>query len=413
MKKFRFHLISLAHLPQSKEYLSCAFTQKNRKLAKMLTSLGHDVIFYGPEGSDVLDYAGYEAGTIQFVETHKIADIARDYGDGDNRFEIGYNWKNVDFRHDMNSERKMSTLKFYASCINHINANKQPDDFLLCTQGVYHKPIADAVKLFLTCETGIGYRGSVKEWYRAFESAYIQNFSYGSENPWASLSGSYYDRVIPNYFDPDDVKFSDKKGDYYLFIGRMIKRKGVITAIETCNYLKKKLIMVGQGATVEPDGSIHDSNPQEWTRPAGTWEYQGFADVEKRKELMANAIAVFTPTEYLECFGGTHVEAMLSGTPVITTNFGVFGGDTFQNGVHGFKCNTMDDFVDAAKRAKGLDPLTIRKHAERFLMDNVRWDFQRWFDDLYQLYLSTTDKNIKAFNHVRTENPGWREMIHW
>lgn len=411
MKKYRFHLLSLVHLPQSKEYLSCAFTQKNRKLAKMLCSLGHEVFFYGGEGSDVEEYCNSK--NLHFIQTHTLKDIRDDYGDGDNRFELGYDWKNQDFRHDLNSARKPSTIKFYKKCIEEISRVKKDDDFLLCTQGGYHKPIADAVGLRLVCESGIGYRGSVKEFYRSFESAYIQNFTYGSEAPFASLNGSYYDRVIPNYFDPNDVEFSDKKGDYYLFIGRMIKRKGVLTALKTCEALGKKLILVGQGAFIDKDGTIHDDNPKEWEFPKGNWEYRGFADVEKRKELMAHAIAVFTPTEYLECFAGTHVEAMLSGTPIITTDFGVYGGNTFQNGVHGFKCNTLDDFIYAAKQCKNLDPYVIRKHAERFLMDNVKWDFQRWFNDLHDVYESQVDLNKKGWHRIRKQEPEWRNKIKW
>lgn len=408
--KFRFHLLSLVHLPQSRTYLSCAFTQKNRKLAKMLTSLGHEVFFYGSEGSDVAEYCNSD--NLHFVQTHTLKDIRDDYGDGDNRFEIGYDWTNTDFRHDFNAEPKHSTRKFNFVASEMINHIKKDSDFLLCSQGIYHKPIAEAVKLFLTCESGIGYRGSVKEWFRSFESAYIQNFSYGSEHPYESMNGSYYDRVIPNYFDPDDVLYSPKKENYFLFIGRMIKRKGILSACMACDVAKKKLIIVGQGGLVDKDGNLTATDRPDFVYPKGTWEYQGFADVEKRKQLMAHATAVFTPTEYLECFAGTHVEAMLAGTPIITTDFAVFGGNTFQNNVHGFKCNTLDDFVWAVNHAKNLKPAVIRKHAERFLMDNVRWDFQKWFEDLYFVYESAKDSKKKGWSRIRDFVPEWRKQIY-
>ena len=70
LNKFRFHLLSLSHLPQNKKYSACAFTQKNRKLAKMLTSLGHDVFFYGSEGSDVEEYCNSDR--LHFIQTHTI-----------------------------------------------------------------------------------------------------------------------------------------------------------------------------------------------------------------------------------------------------------------------------------------------------------------------------------------------------
>jgi len=400
MKKFRFHLLSLVHLPQSTEYMSCAFTQKNLKLAKMLTSLGHTVYFYGSEGSNVEKYCNSK--NLKFVETHKLEDIRKDYGDGDNRFEIGYDWTNTDFKHDFNTAKKQSTLKYYANCISEINKRKKPDDFLLCTQGYFFKPIVDAVKLYLSCEPGIGYRGSYMN-FRAFESAYIQNFTYGSEHPRQCVNGNYYDRVIPNYFDPKDFTYSDKKEKYYLFIGRMIRRKGILTAYKTCEAIGAKLKIVGQGGVVLPNGNLTATTDPDFEIPKGNWEYVGFANVKQRKELMAKAIATFTPTEYMECFAGTHIESMLSGTPPITTNFAVFPGTIpdVLDGKIGFRCNTLQDFVNAAKQAKNVNHKEIRKYAERFLMDNVRLEFQRWFDDLYQLYLSSVNPKIKGWHHIK------------
>lgn len=406
MKRYRFHLLGLTHLPQSKEYLSCAFTQKNRKLAKMLIDLGHIVYFYGSEGTDVVEYCNNNPN-IHFIQTHTLDDIKRDYGDGDNRYSIGYDWTTQDFRHDFNSDKKPSTLKFYIKASQYINKVKKPDDFLLATQGTYHKPVADAVNLHLNLECGIGYRNMCKTMFRSFESPYIQNFLYGSFNPLGSENGRYYDRVIPNYFDVNDFTFKKEKGDYYLFIGRLIKRKGILTAYKTCKALGKKLIIVGQGGYIDNRGYLVDNDPREFEIPPDSdWEYLGYADVEKRKELMANAIAVFTPTIYLECFAGTHVEAMLSGTPPITTDFGVFPYTIpdHLNGKVGFRCNTLQDFVDAAKNAKKMtieDRLFMQNYAiDHFSMEKVALKFQKWFDDLYAEYEGATDKTKLGWDQI-------------
>jgi len=406
MNKYTFHLLGLVHLPTAKKYMSCAFTQKNCKLTKMLCDLGHTVYLYGARSKDEAPLEDYVSSpNFHFVETHTVEDIARDYGDGNNLFELGYDWKSQDFRHDLNSERKPSTLKFYANAIAKINEIKKPDDFLLCTQGSYHKPVADGTGLFLKCESGIGYRGSCQEMFRCFESPYIQNFTYGSDHPYASVNGSFYDRVIPNYFDPGDIEFSDKKEDYFLFVGRMIKRKGVLIAYEATKATGDKLIFAGQGAFVQPDGSLRDNDPQEYTiLHDSNWEYVGYADVNKRKKLMSHAKALFAPTEYIECFGGVHVEAMLSGTPVITTDFGVYPytiNDTLQGKV-GFRCNTLQDFVDAVQAVKKFtakDYRFIRKNAERYLMENVAKDYQKWFDDLHNVWESLDGKH-KGWSRV-------------
>lgn len=121
---------------------------------------------------------------------------------------------------------------------------------------------------------------------------------------------------------------------------------------------------------------------------AGTWEYLGYADIEQRKKLFAGAIATFVPTEYLEPFAGTHVESMLSGTPVLTTDFGVFP-DTVINGVNGFRCHTLKDFVENALRVKKLDRRVVALYADRFLMNNVIKEYLKWFDELHNVWEST------------------------
>lgn len=380
-RKYRFHLLGLVHLPVSEYYMGCAFTQKIVKLSKMLLSLGHEVFLYGAEGSD--------APCSEFIQTHSLKEIRQEWGDGDNRYRIGYDWRKVGFRHDFNLARTKTTQRFYNTCVTEILKRKSPDDFILLTQGQYHRPIADTIDLYLTCEPGIGYRGSYCNW-RAFESAYLMNFTIGSASPYQSVNGAYYWRVIPNYFDAKDFPFQEEKEDYYFFIGRMIERKGVWTAVKATEAIGAKLILAGQESS---EIRIKDL--------PGHCEFIGYVDPDERAELMGKAKAVFVPTIYLEAFGGVNVEAQLTGTPVLTTNFGVFP-ETNIHSLTGYRCDTLQDFVDGARCVSGLDPKTIREHAERYLMDNVKWEFQKWFDDLYQVYLSATDPEFagKGWNYI-------------
>ena len=378
-QRFRFHIPAYVHLPCTERYMGCAFTQKIVKLSKMLLSLGHEVFLYGCEGSD--------AECTEFIQTHTLKDIRKEWGTGDNRFELGYDWKRLGFKHDFNEKKTNTTGRFYGVCIEEINKRKKEDDFLLLMQGVYHKPVADGVGLWLTCEPGIGYRGSYTR-FRAFESAYLQNFTYGSEHPKESINGNYYDRVIPNYFDAKDFPFHRKKGDYFLYIGRMIQRKGVWTAIKATEEIGVKLKLAGQQS---PEIDVKKLPPH--------CEFVGYLEPAQRAELMGKARAVFVPTEYMEAFGGVNVEAQLCGTPVITTNFAVFP-ETVIEGVTGFRCDTLQDFVNAARKVDKLNPTTIRKHAERYLIDNVKWEFEKWFRDLYQLYLSAQDPTMKGWHYL-------------
>ena len=373
----RFHIPAYVHLPCSRRYMGCAFTIKIVRLREMLESLGHEVFLYACEGSDG-----------EFIQTHTLKDIRKEWGTGDNRFEIGYDWKKLGFKHDFNTPKTETTQKFYQVCIEEINKRKRDDDFLLIMQGAYHKPIDDGVGLYLTCEPGIGYRGSYSR-FKAFESAYLQNFTYGSRHPNQSINGNYYDRVIPNYFDPKDFPFHEEKEDFFFFIGRMIIRKGVWTAVKATEATGHKLVLAGQ-----------ESDEIDVKKLPPHCEFVGYLEPEQRSDLMGRAKGVFVPTEYLEAFGGVNVEAQLCGTPAITTNFSVFP-ETVVQGVTGFRCDTLQDFVDAVNNVDQLDPWYIRKYAKRYLMDNVKWEFEKWFRDLYQLYLSSKDSNVKGWHYLK------------
>ena len=53
----------------------------------------------------------------------------------------------------------------------------------------------------------------------------------------------------------------DEKDDFYLYIGRMIRRKGILTAETVCRHLNKELIIVGQGAEVINGNLVPVENP--------------------------------------------------------------------------------------------------------------------------------------------------------
>jgi glycosyltransferase involved in cell wall biosynthesis len=177
-------------------------------------------------------------------------------------------------------------------------------------------------------------------------------------------------------------------------MGRMITRKGVWTAIKACEATGDKLILAGQ---------LSGELSLEQIKKYPNVEFAGYADAKKRSELMGKAKAVFCPSIYLEPFCGVHAEAMLCGTPVITTNFGAFT-DYVVDGVNGYKCDTLNDFVQAMKKIDRIDPTTVRMSADRFTLESVSKQYQKWFDDLHQLYLSAKDPSVKGWHYIEPAN---------
>ena len=77
---------------------------------------------------------------------------------------------------------------------------------------------------------------------------------------------------------------------------------------------------------------------------------------------------------------------MASGTPVITTDWGVFT-ETVPNRVGGFRCRVLQEFVDAVNEADSLEPLAIRIHAmSNFSLAVTALKYERFFRRLQLLW---------------------------
>jgi glycosyltransferase involved in cell wall biosynthesis len=109
------------------------------------------------------------------------------------------------------------------------------------------------------------------------------------------------------------------------------------------------------------------------------------------------------PTYYAEPFGCVVVEAMLSGTPVITTDWGAFP-EINPHGVTGYRCRTFEQFQWAVEHIDGIEPATCRRWAiENFGMERVKHMYEEYFDMVSRLFL---DKGFYSANPDRA-GLGW------
>lgn len=348
----RFHVVSLPHTNTTSEFPSCAFTQKVVRFCAMMDSLGHEVILYSGERN--------EAPCTEHVSCISEKRRAQIVGD---RHYTDADWSHPHWE------------GFLANVIGQMHERIENQDFICLIGGLSQKPVADAFPDHLSVEFGIGYAGTFAK-YRVFESYAWMHMIYGQDaarngGGAASADGNFYDAVIPNQVDPDLFPYRGKhrrENDYFLYVGRLIDRKGYSIAQEVCQKLGKRLVLAGPGV------------------PSGYGEFVGEVGPEERGRLMAGARALFAPTLYVEPFGTVHIEAMACGTPVICTDWGVFT-ETIQNGVNGFRCRTFREFLSAAESVHRLDHSLIHRQAvTRFGMANVSLQYEQYFSKLSTLY---------------------------
>jgi glycosyltransferase involved in cell wall biosynthesis len=71
---------------------------------------------------------------------------------------------------------------------------------------------------------------------------------------------------------------------------------------------------------------------------------------------------------------------------VITTDWGAFPENVVQ-GVSGFRCRTLQEFIEAAEKAPSLDRKAIREYAvNRFGLDANALLYDRYFNRLLSLW---------------------------
>ena len=369
--KLRFHILAVPHAVTTSEYSTCAFTTKIVKLCRMLRALGHTVIHYGHERS-VVD-------CDEHVTITTDSDLAQSYP--------GHDWRTMGFPDFKHTEDRIYQI-FYAKATGELYRRKQAGDFLLCPFGIAHEPVARSHSDMIVVEPGVGYPATFAK-FRVFESYAVMHGLYGPERVATMFKGEpspWYDAVIPNYFDLDDFEFSANKSDDFLFLGRIGDGKGTNIAAEVVRTIGGRLLVAGMGDLSTDDHVVK----------------VGIVNPAQRKKLLANAKATICPSMYVEPFCGVQIESMLSGTPVISTDFGAFAEYNL-HGVTGYRCRTFEQFVWAARNIGGISPQDCRDWAARnFSMERVAQMYEEYFWGLAMLH-----QDPKGWYH---ENPERREL---
>jgi glycosyltransferase involved in cell wall biosynthesis len=384
----RFHVVGLPHTVTSKRFLPCAYTQKVLKFCRIMTARGHVVYHYGAEGVDAEELQCSPGSLIHETVV---------WGDEQRRWWPDFNMDDgFPFVFGANQP-------WWASMAAHtmfrLRDNYEAGDFLCVISGagthsLLYDMLQHTVMGNMPCvEFGIGYEGVFAP-YKVYESNAHRHYVHGLQKERAKdpdrrrvwEDGSFHDTVIPNYFDPADFDAAREPEDYYLYLGRLVARKGVQTAVAACRKLGRRLIIAGQGGRVE-GGRLKSAELD--IDLGNDITYLGtITDPGERARLISGARAMFVPTQYLEPFGGVFAEGLMSGTPVLTSDWGAFP-EYVQQGDDGFRCNVLRDYTEGMELLESWsleDRQVIQKSAvARFGLEAIGARYEEYFQRIQLL----------------------------
>ncbi len=204
-----------------------------------------------------------------------------------------------------------------------------------------------------------------------------------SNNQRLGLPDLNYVATVYNGLEIDKYPFKAKnKGDYLLWVGRIVPKKGPLPAIKLAHKIKKRLIFA---AAVDP---IEKSYFEKEIAPFidnDRVTFIGELDLPKLVDLYQNALCTLYPISWHEPFGLVMIESMACGTPVIAYDMGAVP-EIIIDGKTGFVVENamgVDGLQEAVAKIKNINREDCCSHIlQNFTSDKMVRDYEKVFMNL-------------------------------
>jgi glycosyltransferase involved in cell wall biosynthesis len=190
-----------------------------------------------------------------------------------------------------------------------------------------------------------------------------------------------------------------RRKPFYLPVGRLVSYKRVDLIVEAFSRMRdRQLVVIGDGPELSKLSSKATSNVT----------MLGYQSAEVVQEHMEQARAFIFAGE--EDFGITPLEAQACGTPVIAFDGGgvtetVIDGDT---GMY-FTEQTAESLTQTIRRFECsrpcMDPVRIRRNAERFSIERFRREFAGLVEREYAAFMKQSEHPVSKLSNNKLQFP--------
>jgi len=177
------------------------------------------------------------------------------------------------------------------------------------------------------------------------------------------LPGLNYAGTVYNGILLDKYPYSEKKDNFFFYIGRFNPEKAPHLACEVAKKLGLRLLLAGK-VQEEAEHDYFDryikpylGKDIRYVGEVGHWS-------KEKMDLFSRGRGYLYPIQWDEPFGITMVEAMACGTPVLTFRRGSTP-EVIEHGVTGFIAEGMEEFIASIRHLDEIDPKQCRDRVKK------------------------------------------------
>ncbi len=310
-------------------------------IAEGLAAAGHEVTFFGPEGTSLQNV------TVETCNLRPVAQTDQQFHDFIATTDLF-----SDYLPSLYDQRMAKTM------FNRAQAGEF--DALL-----FHHP-----------ESAMGYAElypTVKVFYVLHDyldehRRHVIEMHHSPNQHFISISNSQrrdapdlpYAATIYNGIDTELFAYNDQAEDYLMYAGRIVHEKGLREAVKVALKADRRLIITGQ---LPPTSRWYFD---EHIKPhlSDKILYLGMIDKDQLAKYYQKAAALLVPIHWEEPFGLTMAEAMACGTPVIAFRRGSVPEVVIDKKT-GYIVDSTAEMIDAVGKIKKLSRYDCRLHVEQ------------------------------------------------
>ena len=218
------------------------------------------------------------------------------------------------------------------------------------------------------------------EWAEHISLVAISKSARAHQHVPINFVGVVHHGIRVQEYQPDNTE----QDDYFVWMGRMTRAKGLHLAIEAALKAGVPLRIAGIKDGQKGEELAYYHHMIEPYIDGQHIRLVGPQTMQQKIALFSRARSLLNPIEWEEPFGMVMIEAMATGCPVIAFARGA-APEIITHGENGFLARSVDDMVDCIARIDEIDRGTVRQYVEhhfsaRTMAENYLRVYQRVID---------------------------------